>query len=80
MGKSTISMAIFNSYVNVYQRVNLHFPVVFLWFSYGLSEGNFPFDTDSTPALQLTKTAPWGSFGGSSVEKVMSNQLAITLW
>ena len=35
MGKSTISMAIFNSYVNVYQRVNLHFPVVFLWFSYG---------------------------------------------
>ena len=35
---------IFNSYVNVYQRVNLHFPMVFLWifplkppFSYGFS-------------------------------------------
>ena len=25
----------FNSYVNVYQRVNLHFLMVFLWFSYG---------------------------------------------
>ena len=28
-------MAIFNSYVNAYQRVILHFPMVFLWFSYG---------------------------------------------
>ena len=30
--------AIFHSYVAVYQRVNLHFPTVFLWisaFSYG---------------------------------------------
>ena len=35
MGKSTISMAIFNSFLSVYQRVNLHFPMVFLWFSYG---------------------------------------------
>ena len=26
-------MAIFNSYVSHYQRVNLHFPMVFLWFS-----------------------------------------------
>ena len=34
MGKSTISMAMFNSYVNHCQRVNLHFPMVFLWFSY----------------------------------------------
>ena len=25
--------AIFNSYLLVYQRVNLHFPMVFLWFS-----------------------------------------------
>ena len=33
MGKSTISMAIFNSYLYVYQGVNLHFPMVFLWFS-----------------------------------------------
>ena len=23
----------FHSYVNVYQRVNLHFPIIFLWFS-----------------------------------------------
>ena len=30
-----ISMAIFNSFLYVYQRVNLHFPMVFLWFSYG---------------------------------------------
>ena len=29
MGKSTISMAIFNSYVSHYQRVNLHFPMGF---------------------------------------------------
>ena len=36
MGKSTISMAMFNSFLYVYQRVNLHFPMVFLWFSYGL--------------------------------------------
>ena len=36
MGKSTMSMAIFNSILLVYQRVNLHFPMVFLWFSYGL--------------------------------------------
>ena len=35
MGKSTISMVIFNSYVSHYQRLNLHFPMVFLWFSYG---------------------------------------------
>ena len=26
--------------LNVYQRVNLHFPMVFLWFSYG-----FPIET-----------------------------------
>ena len=26
---------IFNSFLYVYQRVNLHFPMVFLWFSYG---------------------------------------------
>ena len=26
---------IFHSYVNFYQRVNLHFPMVFLWLSYG---------------------------------------------
>jgi len=31
-GKSTISMAIFNSYVRHNQRVNLHFPMVFPWF------------------------------------------------
>ena len=36
MDKSTISMAMFNSKLLVYQRVNLHFPMVFLWFSYGL--------------------------------------------
>ena len=35
MGKLTIPMAIFNSYVSHYQRQNLHFPMVFLWFSYG---------------------------------------------
>ena len=35
MGKSTISMAIFNSFLYVHQRVNLHVPMVFLWFSYG---------------------------------------------
>ena len=35
MGKSTISMAMLNSELLVYQRVNLHFPMVFLWFSYG---------------------------------------------
>ena len=35
MGKSTISVAIFNSKLLVYQMVNLHFPMVFLWFSYG---------------------------------------------
>ena len=34
MGKSTISVAIFNSKLLVNQRVNLHFPMVFLWFSY----------------------------------------------
>ena len=28
-------MAIFHSNVSHYQRVNLHFPMVFLWFSYG---------------------------------------------
>ena len=35
MGQLTISMAMFNSFLYVYQRVNLHFPTVFLWFSYG---------------------------------------------
>ena len=34
MGKLTISMAMFNSYVSHNQRVNLHFPRVFLWFSH----------------------------------------------
>ena len=33
MGKSTIFMTIFNSKLLVYQRVNLHFPMGFLWFS-----------------------------------------------
>ena len=28
-------MVIFHCYVKVHQRVNLHFPMVFLWFSYG---------------------------------------------
>jgi len=28
-------MAIFNSKLLVYQRVNLHFPMVFPWFSHG---------------------------------------------
>ena len=40
MDKSTISMAIFNSKLLNYQRLNLHFPMVFLWLSYGLPEGN----------------------------------------
>ena len=35
MGKLTISMAIFHSFLYVYQRLNLHFPMVFPWFSYG---------------------------------------------
>ena len=30
---------IVHSFLHVYQRVNLDFPVVFLWFSYGLPEG-----------------------------------------
>ena len=37
MGKSTISMAIFNPFSIAmlnYQRVNLHFSMVFLWFSH----------------------------------------------
>ena len=34
-GKPTISMAIFNRFLYVYQRVNLHFPMVSLWFPYG---------------------------------------------
>ena len=34
MGKSTVSMAIFNGFLYVYQRVNFHFPMVFLWFSH----------------------------------------------
>ena len=29
MGQSTISMAMFNSFLYVYQRVNLHFPMGF---------------------------------------------------
>ena len=42
-------MAIFNSFLYVYQRVNLHFPMVFLgfpmvflWFSYGFLLHQFP--------------------------------------
>ena len=27
-------MAMFNSFLYVYQRVNIHFPMVFLWFSH----------------------------------------------
>ena len=69
MGKSTISMAIFNSFFYVYQRVygiivpynsslyffgkkynsvslpgwvNLHFPMVFLWFSRRFDPRNGP--------------------------------------
>ena len=41
MGNSTISLAMFNSYIS-HQRINPHkiplnygFPMVFLWFSYG---------------------------------------------
>ena len=33
----TLSMAIFNSYLRHYQRVNLRFPMVLLWFSYGFA-------------------------------------------
>ena len=35
MGKPTISMVIFNSYVSQSQRANIHFPLVFPWFSSG---------------------------------------------
>ena len=38
-------------FVNVYQRVNLHFPMVFLWFSYG-----FPIKTSMFPWF-----SGWGS-------------------
>ena len=43
MGKSTISIAIFNSFLYVYRGVNLHFPMVFLWFSYGFPMFSYGF-------------------------------------
>ena len=42
MGKSTISMVIFNSYVSLPEGkppFSYGFPMVFLWFSYGFPSG-----------------------------------------
>jgi hypothetical protein len=59
-------MAMFNSKLLVYQRVNLHFPMVFLWFSHGFPmvflsvpkkkhPGGSP---DPAPTLTTGTTAP----------------------
>ena len=59
-------MVIFHSFLYVYQRVNLHFPMIFLWFSYG-----FPVKTlflkfpikhppfPKTPALRHQEALQW---------------------
>ena len=42
----------FHGFLYVYRRVNLHFPMVFLWFSYG-----FQIQIESSPSPQLPWTA-----------------------
>ena len=51
-------MVVYHSYVAVYQRVNLHFPRVFLWFSYG-----FPIKRGST----LVASLPGSEIGPGSI-------------
>ena len=50
MGKSTISMAILNSYLyGLPEGTNLHFPMVFLWFSH--LNLHFPMVGDDFPNI-----------------------------
>ena len=52
-------MVIFHSKVLVYQRLNLHFPMVFLWFSQLTKCNTWSFD-DMTPILYPSqKTTPF---------------------
>ena len=64
VGKSTISMTIFNSKLVVYQRVNLHFPMgfpmVFPWFSHGLP-------STVLENFEMCKLDEWGSLVGRGV-------------
>ena len=55
-----LSMAMFNSYVSHYQRVNLHFPMVFLRFSYGFPIG-FPM-VSHYQRVQLIIFGTWNRF------------------
>ena len=71
LGKSTISMAIFNRYVGHNQRVNLHFPMVFLWFSYG-----FPIKPSLNPHSDSTeprssKAQKGQGIGGSGAARAL---------
>ena len=57
MGKLTISMAIFNSYVSHYQRVypiKSHWTTIFLWFSYG-----FPVEVILSIQLFISTNPTW---------------------
>ena len=44
-------------YVKVYQRVNLHFPMVFLWFSYGFPMVLTVPDSSILPSAAFPKRA-----------------------
>ena len=55
----------------VYQRVNLHFPMVFLWFSYDLYHlfldyDHYPRPTSAQERIAPTPSSPW--FGLSIVQ------------
>ena len=59
VGKSTISMTIFNSKLVVYQRVNLHFPMVFPWFSHGFPMVCHPLCWKILRCASWTNEGPW---------------------
>ena len=69
LSKSTVSMAIFNGFLYVYQRVNLHFlwfpygfPIktsIFPWFSYGfpIKTSIFPYHPEISPTVAPSPTS-----------------------
>ena len=71
----------FNSFLYVYQRVNLHFPMVFLWFSYGfpiflvgfVATRHFPLLQDEVGQIAGEGRHTWSSLGSQWDESTVKS-------
>ena len=87
MEKSTMPMAIFNGYVTICQRLfpihnpmkNHHFPMVFLWFSYGFHHGILP-RRIRLRALCRTRLKSRIRCGSCSAGSVLAGQASSVNW